>query len=122
MRSSVRCDVLKAVYVFVSKDDNGDMIFLDYSRKAEIMLGIWGTGGMKHAKAAKVERSKLRRARLILDYDARYNSYISIRSLRNPFPSCKSACTLNNILGMEAITFVLAKTIILYASARSEPF
>lgn len=78
--SSVKCDVLEAVDVFVSIDENDERIFLDYSRKAGMMLGIGGTGGMKSASAVKVERSKLRRTRIVLDYDVRHKSYIAIRS------------------------------------------
>jgi len=77
--STVKCDVLEAVDVFVSNDANDERIFLDYSRKSENMLGIWGTGGMKCARAVEVERTQLFRARLVLDYDVRHNSYIARR-------------------------------------------
>lgn len=80
VKSPVKCDVLEAVDVFVSSDENDERIFLDYSRKAGMFLGVWGTGGMKSAKAVRVERSKLLRARIVLDYDVRHNSYIASRS------------------------------------------
>lgn len=80
VKSTVRCDVLEAVDVFVSNDKNDERVFLDYSWRPDKMLGIWGTGGMKCASAVKVERSKLRRARIVLDYDVRCNSYIASRS------------------------------------------
>lgn len=79
MRSTVKCDVLEAVDVFVSYDEN-ERIFLDYSREAGMMLAIRGSGGLKCASAVKVERPKLRRARIVLDYDVRCNSYIARRA------------------------------------------
>lgn len=79
VRSSVKCDVLEVVDVFVSSDENDEMIFMDYSRKAGMMLGISGTGGMKRASAVKVYRSRLLRARIVLDQDVRHSCYIASR-------------------------------------------
>lgn len=74
--STVRCDILEAVDVFVSNDGDDERVFLDYSRRLGMMLAIWGTSGMKFARAVKVKRSELFRARIVLDYDVRCNSYI----------------------------------------------
>lgn len=77
--SSVKCDFLEVVDTFVSNDENDEKIYLDYSRKAGMMLGIRRTGEMKCAKAVQVERSKLFRARIVLDDDMRGHSYIGSR-------------------------------------------
>lgn len=74
------CDVLEAVDIFVSMDENDERVFLDYGKKLGVMLGIWGTSGMKSARAVKVERQKLLRARIGLDYGVRCNSYMGSRS------------------------------------------
>jgi len=79
VRSAVRCDILEAVDVFVSSDEKDERIFLDYSSKPGTMLRIWGTGGMKCARAVEVDRGQLLRARIELDYDFRCNSYIANR-------------------------------------------
>lgn len=76
----VKCDFLESVDVFVSNDLNDERIFLDHSKKTGIMVAMWGIGGMKCAKAVNVERSKLLRERIILDYSVRCISYISGRS------------------------------------------
>lgn len=80
LMNTVKSDVLEAVDVFLSNDENNEKIYLDYSTKAGMMPGIWARSGTMTAKAVKGDRSKLLRARLVLDDDVRCNSYFSSRS------------------------------------------
>lgn len=93
MARSLKCDVLEVVDVFVTDDENDERIFLDYSNKMGVLLGISGTGGVKRARALKMDRTKLLWARIVLDYDVRCISYIGSRSPhRNESPdSIKAA-------------------------------